>query len=126
MDLLVFRLLLDRLDLDVDLEHIADHDATGLESDIPGESEVFAVDLGEPIRPYERLLYAGLNGDRQLFARVDNIEQTWRIVQPLLDEPGEIHYYDCGSWGPDAAHSLLRGHHGWQPPWLPHGTQAKQ
>jgi glucose-6-phosphate 1-dehydrogenase len=45
----------------------------------------FAVDLGEPIRPYERLLYAGLTGDRQLFARVDNIEQTWRIVQPLLD-----------------------------------------
>ncbi|EPQ46032.1 Glucose-6-phosphate 1-dehydrogenase [Mycobacterium sp. 012931] len=40
----------------------------------------FAEDLGEPIRPYERLLYAGLIGDRQLFAREDAIEQTWWIV----------------------------------------------
>ena len=79
----------------------------------------FAVDLGEPIRPYERLLYAGLTGDRQLFARVDNIEQTWRIVQPLLDKPGKVHLYDAGSWGPEAAQSLLRGHRNWQEPWFP-------
>lgn len=84
----------------------------------------FAVDLGEPIRPYERLLYAGLVGDHQLFAREDSIEQTWRIVQPLLDNPGEIHRYDRGSWGPEAAQSLLRGHRGWQSPWLPRGTDA--
>jgi glucose-6-phosphate 1-dehydrogenase len=86
----------------------------------------FAVDLGEPIRPYERLLYAGLTGDRQLFARVDNIEQTWRIVQPLLDKPGKIHLYDPGSWGPEAAQSLLRGHHNWQEPWFPRSTAAAQ
>jgi glucose-6-phosphate 1-dehydrogenase len=82
----------------------------------------FAVDLGEPIRPYERLLYAGLTGDRQLFARVDNIEQTWRIVQPLLDKPGRVHLYDPGSWGPEAAQSLLRGHRHWQEPWFPRST----
>jgi glucose-6-phosphate 1-dehydrogenase len=79
----------------------------------------FAEDLGEPIRPYERLLYAGLVGDRELFAREDGIEETWRIVQPLLDNPGEIHPYDPGSWGPEAAQSLLRGHRSWQQPWLP-------
>jgi len=82
----------------------------------------FAVDLGEPIRPYERLLYAGLTGDRQLFARIDNIEQTWRIVQPLLDKPGKVHLYDPGSWGPEAAQSLLRGHRNWQEPWFPKST----
>jgi glucose-6-phosphate 1-dehydrogenase len=86
----------------------------------------FAVDLGEPIRPYERLLYAGLTGDRQLFARVDNIEQTWRIVQPLLDKPGKVHLYDPGSWGPEAAQSLVRGHHNWQEPWFPQSTPAAQ
>jgi glucose-6-phosphate 1-dehydrogenase len=86
----------------------------------------FAVDLGEPIRPYERLLYAGLIGDRQLFARVDNIEQTWRIVQPLLDKPGKVHLYDPGSWGPEAAQSLVRGHHSWQEPWFPQSTPAAQ
>jgi len=84
----------------------------------------FEIDLGESIRPYERLLYAGLNGDRQLFAREDSIEQTWRIVQPLLDEPSDVHEYEQGSWGPEAAHSLLRGHRRWQEPWLPPSTNS--
>lgn len=79
----------------------------------------FAVDLGQPIRPYERLLHAGLTGDRQLFARQDSIEETWRIVQPLLDTPGDVHPYEPGSWGPEAAQSLVRGHRNWQAPWLP-------
>ncbi|MEZ0364499.1 glucose-6-phosphate dehydrogenase [Mycobacterium sp. pUA109] len=84
----------------------------------------FAADLGEPIQPYERLLHAGLTGDRQLFAREDSIEETWRIVQPLLDTPGAVHTYQPGSWGPDAAHTLLRGHQGWQEPWMPGDKRA--
>ena len=84
----------------------------------------FAEDLGEAVRPYERLLYAGIIGDRQLFAREDAIEETWRIVQPVLDKPGRIHPYDRGSWGPEAAQSLLHGHRRWQEPWLPKSTQA--
>ncbi|BBY05280.1 glucose-6-phosphate dehydrogenase [Mycobacterium noviomagense] len=86
----------------------------------------FAEDLGEPIRPYERLLHAGLVGDHQLFAREDSIEETWRIVQPLLDTPGEVHPYEPGSWGPEAAQSLLRGHHGWLEPWMPGDKQARR
>ena len=78
----------------------------------------FMADLGEPLLPYERLLHGALTGDHQLFAREDGIEETWRIVQPLLDHPGEIHQYEPGSWGPDAARELLRGHRGWQQPWL--------
>jgi glucose-6-phosphate 1-dehydrogenase len=79
----------------------------------------FAEDLGEPIRPYERLLHAGLTGDRQLFAREDSIEETWRIVQPLLDDPGKVELYEPGSWGPEAAQALMRGHRSWQEPWMP-------
>jgi glucose-6-phosphate 1-dehydrogenase len=79
----------------------------------------FMQDLGEPLTPYERLLHAALTGDHQLFAREDNIEETWRIVQPLLDKPGKVHRYEPGSWGPEEARSLLRGHHGWEQPWLP-------
>jgi glucose-6-phosphate 1-dehydrogenase len=78
----------------------------------------FMQDLGEPFTPYERLLHAALNGDHRLFAREDGIEETWRIVQPLLDHPGKVHHYEPGSWGPDAARELLRGHRGWQQPWL--------
>jgi glucose-6-phosphate 1-dehydrogenase len=77
----------------------------------------FMADLGEPLLPYERLLHGALTGDHQLFAREDGIEETWRIVQPLLDHPGDIHQYEPGSWGPDAARELLRGHRGWQQPW---------
>lgn len=84
----------------------------------------FAEDLGEAVRPYERLLHAALNGDHQLFAREDGIEQTWRIVEPLLNTPGDITTYEAGSWGPTAAHSLLRGHHGWHEPWLPGAAPA--
>jgi glucose-6-phosphate 1-dehydrogenase len=87
---------------------------------------LFAEDLGEPVRPYERLLYAGLTGDHPLFAREDSIEETWRIVQPLLDKLGRIHHYDRGSWGPEAAQSLLHGHRSWQLPWLPQSTDARQ
>ena len=86
----------------------------------------FAEDLGEPVRPYERLLYAALIGDHQLFAREDAIEATWRIVQPVLDKPGRIHHYEPGSWGPEAAQSLLHGHHSWQLPWLPKPTHPPQ
>jgi glucose-6-phosphate 1-dehydrogenase len=86
---------------------------------------LFAQDLGEPVQPYERLLHAGLSGDRQLFAREDSIEETWRIVQPLLDTPGEVHEYKQGSWGPDAARSLLRGHHGWEEPWMPENNTRR-
>ncbi|MDT5165043.1 MAG: glucose-6-phosphate 1-dehydrogenase [Mycobacterium sp.] len=78
----------------------------------------FSKDLGAPLTPYERLLHAALTGDHQLFAREDGIEETWRIVQPLLDHPGEIHRYESGSWGPDAARDLTRGYRGWQEPWL--------
>jgi glucose-6-phosphate 1-dehydrogenase len=78
----------------------------------------FAADLGEPEGPYELLLHAALTGDHQLFAREDSIEETWRIVEPLLDKPCEIDQYERGSWGPEAAQSLLRGHHTWQEPWL--------
>jgi glucose-6-phosphate 1-dehydrogenase len=78
----------------------------------------FMQDLGRPLLPYERLLHGALTGDHQLFAREDGIEETWRIVQPLLDHPGELHSYEPGCWGPDAARELLRGHRGWQQPWL--------
>lgn len=78
----------------------------------------FTQELGEPLEPYERLLHAALAGDPQLFAREDSVEQTWRIVQPLLEGLPPIHAYASGSWGPAEADALLRGHPRWQRPWL--------
>jgi glucose-6-phosphate 1-dehydrogenase len=75
--------------------------------------------MDQPPEPYERLLHAALAGDHQLFARQDSVEETWRIVQPLLDHPPDVRPYPRGSWGPDDAQALVRGHPRWQPPWLP-------
>jgi glucose-6-phosphate 1-dehydrogenase len=47
----------------------------------------FADELGIPREPYERLLDTALRGDHRLFARRDCVEETWRVVQPLLDRP---------------------------------------
>jgi glucose-6-phosphate 1-dehydrogenase len=79
----------------------------------------FVRELGERAEPYERVLDAALAGDHQLFAREDGVEETWRIVQPLLENPPAVRPYRRGSWGPDDADALLRGHPRWQQPWLP-------
>ncbi len=82
----------------------------------------FAAELGKPPEPYERLLHDVLIGDRSLFSREDNVEETWRVLQPLLDEPPAPVTYEQGSWGPAEADRLVRGYHGWQAPWLPGGA----
>jgi glucose-6-phosphate 1-dehydrogenase len=69
--------------------------------------------------PYERLLRDALLGDSQLFPNFDAIDQTWRIVQPLIDDPPLVEEYEPGSWGPESAGNLLHGHGGWRRPWLP-------
>ena len=74
---------------------------------------------GEEPEPYERLLGDALAGDTQLFTREDSIEETWRIVQPLLDEPRPVHPYEPGSWGPTESEKLTRGLCQWYEPWLP-------
>ena len=66
----------------------------------------FVRELGEPAEPYERPLHAALAGDHRLFAREDSAEETWRIVQPLLDRPPDVMPYPRGSWGPDDAETL--------------------
>ncbi|MBR7836798.1 glucose-6-phosphate dehydrogenase [Actinospica durhamensis] len=80
----------------------------------------FGRELGEPLEPYERLLQAALVGDAQLFAREDSVEESWRIVQPLIDSPSPLHVYERGSWGPEkAADKLGHGHVNWHQPWMP-------
>jgi len=49
----------------------------------------------------------------------DSVEETWRVVQPLLDHPPDVRPCPGGSWGPEEAETLLRGRPRWQQPWLP-------
>jgi glucose-6-phosphate 1-dehydrogenase len=79
----------------------------------------FAEEGGEGATPYEVLLHAALIGDSKRFARQDSVEETWRVVQPLLDAPPKIHPYEKGTWGPTAAEQLVAAHGGWYGPWVP-------
>jgi glucose-6-phosphate 1-dehydrogenase len=80
---------------------------------------LFEEQVGDQPEPYERLLLDALDGNPQRFPSQEGIEETWRIVQPLIDEPGEVEVYERGTWGPEAASHLLTGHGGWRKPWLP-------
>ena len=50
----------------------------------------FASYGGEGPTAYEVLLYAALVGDATHFARQDSVEETWRVLQPLLDAPPAV------------------------------------
>jgi glucose-6-phosphate 1-dehydrogenase len=92
----------------------------GVEEFEPADLEVlFEKVPGEDPEPYERLLGDALAGRSQLFTRQDAVEETWRIVQPLLDDPSPVEVYETGTWGPEAASHLPTGHGGWRKPWLP-------
>jgi len=79
---------------------------------------LFEKEPEEEPEPYERLLADALSGDAQLFTREESIEETWRIVQPLLDQPGPVHPYRKQSWGPEQGEELTRGICQWYEPWL--------
>ena len=74
---------------------------------------------GEGPTAYEVLLDAALRGVPGHFARQDAVEETWRVVQPLLDSPPPVETYEPGTWGPPAADDLVSEYGGWRSPWLP-------
>jgi glucose-6-phosphate 1-dehydrogenase len=79
----------------VDMEfHYADQFATGLPE------------------AYERLLLDALQGDASLFARADEIELAWGLVDPIVTESEQsdalpLARYEPGCWGPEEAEQLL-------------------
>ncbi len=79
----------------------------------------FASFGGEGPTPYEVLLDAAMRGDSTHFARQDAVEETWRVVQPLIDSPPPVEEYEPGTWGPASSDDLVRDHGGWRSPWLP-------
>jgi glucose-6-phosphate 1-dehydrogenase len=78
----------------------------------------FAQQGGEGATPYEVLLHAAMEGNNARFTRQDSVEETWRILQPLLDNPPPVQPYAPGSWGPAAADQLVAAHGRWYGPWL--------
>ena len=63
---------------------------------------------------YETLLLDALRGEATLFTRRDEVEEQWRIIEPLLAafaaanaQGREVPLYQSGSWGPGRADDLL-------------------
>lgn len=77
----------------------------------------FAQEGGEGPTPYEVLLHAAMIGDAKRFSRQDLVEQCWRVMQPLLDHPPEVHPYAKNSWGPEAGEKVVEGYGRWHQPW---------
>jgi glucose-6-phosphate 1-dehydrogenase len=65
--------------------------------------------------PYEELLGDAMAGNQTWFAREDYVEEAWRIVDPILDQPG-VHPYQPGTWGPAEAGKLVESLGGWSDP----------
>lgn len=66
----------------------------------------------KPNTGYETLIFDVMLGDATLFNRADNVEASWRVVQPILDvwsseKATDFPNYAAGSTGPDAADELL-------------------
>jgi len=62
---------------------------------------------------YERLLLDALNGDASLFARNDEVEAAWQIIDPIQqawdnDIATVPESYEVNSWGPPSAADWIR------------------
>jgi glucose-6-phosphate 1-dehydrogenase len=78
----------------------------------------FTEEGGEGPTPYEVLLHAALIGDAKRFSRQDLVEQCWRVMQPLIENPPPVYPYAKGTWGPVEGDEPLRGFGCWHHPWV--------
>lgn len=65
-----------------------------------------------PPEAYERLIQDCILGDNTLFAREDEVFNSWRLLTPLLEhwaanKASDFPNYQSGTWGPKAADQML-------------------
>jgi glucose-6-phosphate 1-dehydrogenase len=75
--------------------------------------------LSQSPEAYERLILDAMRGDATLFTRNDEVEEQWRICDPIVrtweGTPGPLPQYPAGtSQGPDEADTLLLDGHRWR------------
>jgi glucose-6-phosphate 1-dehydrogenase len=75
--------------------------------------------LSQSPEAYERLILDTMRGDATLFARDDEVEAAWRIVDPILEawgtQTGSVPQYKAGSSGPAEQDTILREDDKWHP-----------
>jgi glucose-6-phosphate 1-dehydrogenase len=74
--------------------------------------------LSQSPEAYERLIMDVMRGDATLFTRNDEVEEQWRICDPVLQAwselPRPLPMYPAGSQGPAEAESILLPGHSWR------------
>jgi len=65
-----------------------------------------------PPESYARLFQDAMMGDQTLFARSDEVEESWRVVDPIIkhwetDFQKPLPSYQAGSWGPPESQTLI-------------------
>ncbi|MDR3110354.1 MAG: glucose-6-phosphate dehydrogenase [Planctomycetaceae bacterium] len=69
---------------------------------------------GEMPEAYERLLLDALQGDASLFARSDEVEAAWTIIDPIQtkweQDKKDPELYETGSWGPPVSNDWIQKH----------------
>jgi len=59
---------------------------------------------------YENLLYDVMIGDSTSFTRMDNVEESWKIIGRITNNGNKLKFpnYESGSWGPKESDQLLK------------------
>lgn len=74
----------------------------------------FRFDGGEAVPDaYQRLLQDALQGDASLFARSDEVELAWAIIDPIIagwrgKNAPQMNSYPVGGWGPNESSEWIR------------------
>lgn len=66
-----------------------------------------------PPEAYERLICDCMLGESTLFARIDEVEASWKIFTPVLERwqesaPSDFPNYASGTWGPKTADEMIQ------------------
>ena len=55
---------------------------------------------------YQTLIQDVMEGDQTLFVHASEVEESWRLFMPLIQNPPKVRPYAAGTWGPREADSL--------------------
>ena len=61
---------------------------------------------------YERLILDAINGEASLFARQDEVDLSWKLIDPMIESWSDknaapLYHYSAGTWGPEESQTLL-------------------
>ncbi|RMH54485.1 MAG: glucose-6-phosphate dehydrogenase, partial [Bacteroidetes bacterium] len=56
---------------------------------------------------YRTLLEDIVNGDQTLFVHAQEVEASWKLYTPIIEQRLPVYFYSAGTWGPTEAQRLL-------------------